>query len=157
MQIQKVNSNQNFEGGLVKISPTQFIDVDIIEGLRYYDTDMWLDLIGKNDGIKLRTFGVGEQAGEIFKSACQKFKDAKRWLGGSNNETFMIEGNQIVSADAIKGLRVIDNFVRFDFADHSSPIPYKDSQAARNHLLEIAQELHLRKAPNGGAIVDLLG
>lgn len=157
MQIQKVNSNQtnqNFNGGLVKISPTHYIDIDMIEGLRAFRGGIYLDIKGEKEGVQLQT--VGEITQEFFDRVLENFSNALKRFSGSSKKTYMVNKNHTVRADAIKGLHTEEKRLYFDFIDSIPNVEYSNAKEAQANLLRIAQKLHQQKAPHGGKIVDLL-
>lgn len=160
MQIQKVNSNQNFEGGLVRISPNRFIDVDAIEGLYLKAGDIFLTVVGRKEDVHLGSFG--QKAKEVFTAAIEKFERAKRMLSGTTNKTFKPEETRVISTDSIEGILLDDNEIYLDIKGKDTCFKIADD----THLLpdelpkafeELASCLHSLKAPRGGEIVDLLG
>lgn len=160
MQVQKVNSNQNFNGGLVKITPTRFIDVDAIEGLHLQAGDIFLKIVGRPDRIDLGNFGQRTQ--EVFANASKKLERARKMLTGSTNRTLEVEPKDTINVDSIEGLLLDDDSIYIDIKGVDSCY----EQSARESFFPkelptefeyLASFVHLLKSPNGGDIFDLFG
>lgn len=148
MQIQKVNSSQNFEGGLVRLKPTHYIDVDAIQELHALnDQQIFLSIVGREEGICIN---FKNNAKQICEKAMQKLKEAKRILTGSTNETIILESTRTMPADSIERIFLSNDIFWVTSKENTSTYSINSPKSFK----EFVEEIHRAKT-KAGNIIDL--
>lgn len=162
MQIQKVNSKQNFEGGLVKLSPRHFIDVDAIKFLKHTEDIIDIGVTHSEEAISTPIFSANPQA--KIKKIFSNFQRAKQRLAGPSHRVMRTGtpekleeiGNVDMISEIILDARDNRLFIRLNDGSGNF-VPTLTEDHARKTFESLIPFLHKLKSPRGNAIVDLFG